>query len=191
VPEDLRPEPGGSWIGSLATRLTLVCTIFAIAFLASLQPRLSHFVAFGVCAGVFFFLLHRDTGFLDRMEQNAETLTHQLPYGTRVSSSLFFPEPFRPQHDHLVDRACIGYCFLVSNYEPPTAKFRVRVSKSGSRLVASTVDESEDMQFGDYDVEAGDLPMKQIYQCDANDLTKLCIRDLQAGETNGRVGYRP
>ena len=140
---------------------------------------------------VFFSMVHRDTGFLDRMEKNAEAITSQLPFGTRVASTVFSPPDFRPQYEHLVDRACIGRCFLYSNYEPSTLKFRVRVNKTGSRLVASTVTESEDLQFGNYDVEDGDLPMKQIYQCDPNDLTKLCIRDLESGERNGRLGYHP
>jgi hypothetical protein len=191
LPEDLRPVPGGSWIGSLATRLTLICTIFAVCFLASLRPKLSHLIGFGACAGIFFYLLYRDTGFLDRMEKNAEAITSQLPFGTRVASTIFSPPDFRPQNQHLVDRACIGHCFLYSNYEPSTLKFRVRVRKEGSQLVASAVDEAEDLQFGNYDVEDGDLPMKQIYQCDPHDLTKLCIRDLESGEKNGRLGYHP
>ncbi len=191
LPEDLRPQPEGSWIGALATRLTLICTIFAVAFLASLQPRIWHLIGFGICAAIFIFMLHRDTGVLDRLEQNAEAITHELPYGTRVSSSVFSPPGFRPQYEHLVDRACIGHCFLYSNYEPSTEKFRVRVEKEGSRLVASRVNESEDLQFGNYDIEDGDLPMKQIYQCDRSDLTRLCVRDLEAGEKNGRLGYRP
>jgi len=32
--------------------------------------------------------------------------------------------------------------------------------------------------------------VKQIYQCDSGNLTKLCIRDLEAGETNGRLRYK-
>jgi hypothetical protein len=40
-------------------------------------------------------------------------------------------------------------------------------------------------------VQDEDLPMKEIYQCDVKDLTKLCIRDLAAGELNGRLGYKP
>ena len=47
------------------------------------------------------------------------------------------------------------------------------------------------MASGQYQVQDEDLPIKQIYQCDANDLTKLCIRDLEAGEINGRIGYKP
>lgn len=191
LPEDLRPQSGGSWIGSLATRLTLVCTIFAAGFLASLRPKVVHFLGFGVCAAIFFLFVHRDTGFLDRLETNAEAITSQLPYGTRVASTVFSPPEFRPRFEHLVDRACIQHCFLYSNYEPSTLKFRVRVVKEGSRIVASAVDEAEDLQFGNYDIEDGDLPMKQIYQCDPSDLTRLCIRDLEAGEKNGRLGYHP
>jgi hypothetical protein len=40
-------------------------------------------------------------------------------------------------------------------------------------------------------VREQDLPMNQIYQFDEKDLSKLCIRDLSAGEENGRLGYRP
>jgi len=35
------------------------------------------------------------------------------------------------------------------------------------------------------------LPMAQIYQCDEHDLTRLCVRQLVAGEANGRIGYHP
>jgi hypothetical protein len=191
LPEDLRPDPEGSWIGGLATRLTLICTIFAACSLASLQPKVLHLVAFAACAAIFFFMLHRDTAILDRMERNVESITRELPYGTRVASTIYAPPGFRTQFEHLVDRACIGHCFLYSNYEPSTLKFRVRVRKEGSPLVASTVDESEDLQSGTYDVEDGDLPLKQIYQCDPSDLTRICIRDLQAGEQNGNLGYHP
>lgn len=191
LPEDLRPDPGGSWIGGLATRLTLLCTIFAGCFLATLRPKLVHFLGSAACAAVFFALLFRDTGFLDRLEENAEEITRQLPYGTRVSGTVFSPPDFRPKYEHVVDRACIGRCFLYSNYEPSTLKFRVRVAKGGSRIVASVVDEAEDLQFGNYDVEDGDLPMKQIYQCDPSELTKLCVRDLHSGEKNGQLGYHP
>jgi hypothetical protein len=47
------------------------------------------------------------------------------------------------------------------------------------------------MASGEYEVDETDLPLKQIYQCDDKDLTRLCIRDLEAGETNGRMGYKP
>jgi hypothetical protein len=58
-------------------------------------------------------------------------------------------------------------------------------------VVTASVDDSEDMQSGTYDVQDEDLPLKQIYQCQASDLTKICIRDLAADEKNGRLGYHP
>ena len=62
--------------------------------------------------------------------------------------------------------------------------------QAGSPVVTANVDDSEDMQSGTYEVQEEDLPLKQIYQCDASDLTRLCVRDLVAEEENGRVGYR-
>ena len=79
---------------------------------------------------------------------------------------------------------------LYSNYEAATKQFRLRV-RDGSPVAVASTDDSEDMQSGSYDVQDEDLPLKQIYQCDATDWTKLCIRDLKAGEKNGAVGIRP
>jgi hypothetical protein len=58
-------------------------------------------------------------------------------------------------------------------------------------VVVASADDSEDMQFGSYEVQEEDLPLKEIYQCDAGDWKKLCIRDLKAGEKNGDGAYRP
>jgi len=90
---------------------------------------------------------------------------------------------------HAVERACIGHCFSYANYEAASGEFRVRVQK-GSPVATSSTDDAEDMASGEYEVGDEDLPMKQIYQCDAGDLTKLCIRELESGETNGRLGLQ-
>jgi hypothetical protein len=105
-------------------------------------------------------------------------------------SSIFAPNDYRTVYLHIPDRACIGHCFLVSNYEPSAKQFRVRV-QDGSPVATASQDDSEDMQSGNYDVQEEDLPLKQIYQCDARDLTRICIRDLAEDEKNGRLGYRP
>jgi hypothetical protein len=47
------------------------------------------------------------------------------------------------------------------------------------------------MQNGRYVVRPEDLPMAQICQCDAADRTKLCLRELKAGDVNGQGCYRP
>ena len=91
----------------------------------------------------------------------------------------------------MVDRACIGRCFSFQNYEPPSRQFRVRVQDGDSPLNTGESDASQEMESGEYTVQPEDLPMAQIYQCDDHDLTLLCIRQLAAGEENGRIGYHP
>jgi hypothetical protein len=190
LPENLHTDPTGGWIGALATRLTLVTAIFGLCWLASIPPQLWHLLAYAALAAVFFTFIYQDTALLNRMEDNTRRLTEQLPFGTRTVSTIFAPNDYRTIYLHIPDRACIGHCWLVSNYEPSTKQFRVRV-QPGSPVATASVDDSEDMQSGTYDVEEEDLPLKQIYQCDARDLTRICIRDLAEDEKNGRLGYHP
>ncbi len=190
LPENLHTDPTGGWIGALVTRLTLVSAIFGFCWLASLPARTWHLLYSTICAAAFFTCIYQDTGFLNRMEASTRRITAKLPFGTRTLSTIFAPNGYRTIYLHIPDRACIGHCFLVSNYEPSTRQFRVRVQQ-GSPVVTASVDDSEDMQSGTYDVQDEDLPLKQIYQCQASDLTKICIRDLAEDEKNGRLGYHP
>src|SRR5216684_41112 len=191
LPENLRPSIYGGWIGLLGSRLTSISAIFGLCVLGLLKPRRWHAVGFGACAIIFFGFLYRDTGWLNRLEANAEKLVSDLPPGTRVMATVWAPPGSRITFiGHAIERACIGHCFNYANYEPASGEFRVRVKK-GSPVATSSTDDAEDMASGEYEVGDDDLPMKQIYQCDSNDLTKLCIRDLEAGEVNGRIGYKP
>jgi len=191
VPENLRPSPEGGWIGLLASRLTTISAIFGLCLLGGIKPRKWHLAGFGICAGVFFVFLYQDTGWLNRLEEHSEELVRKLAPGTRVIVTIEAPEGSRMEFaGHAAERACIEHCFSYGNYEPSSRQFRVRV-REGSPVVTSSADDAQDMASGQYQVQDGDLPIKQIYQCDANDLTKLCIRDLEAGEINGRIGYKP
>lgn len=190
LPENLLPNPTGGWIGALVSRLTLISAIIGLCWLASLPARRWH-LAFSLgTAVVFFVFIYQDTAFLNRMEASADRVTEQLPFGTRAVSTIFAPPDYRTIFLHIPDRACIGHCFLVSNYEPSTSQFRVRVHE-GSPVVTASVDDSQDMQSGIYDVQEEDLPLKQIYQCGGADLAQICIRDLAEDEKNGRIGYHP
>jgi hypothetical protein len=191
LPESLRPSLQGGWIGLLGSRLTSISAIFGLCVLGYLKPRKWHLAGFSICAVVFFALLYQDTGWVNQMEANAEKLVADLPPGTRVIVTIRAPVDSRIAFvSHAVERACIGHCFSYSNYEPSSGEFRVRVQK-GSPVVTSSTDDAEDMASGEYEVDETDLPLKQIYQCDEKDLTRLCIRDLEAGETNGRIAYKP
>jgi hypothetical protein len=135
--------------------------------------------------------LYQDTLVLNRMESGAEHLVSRLPLGTRVIATIWAPPDSRVSFiGHIADRACIGHCFSYANYEPSSGQFRIR-AHPGSPVVSASDDDTEDMQAGMYDVEEEDLPLKEIFQCDEKDLTKLCIRDLASGEKNGRLGYKP
>jgi hypothetical protein len=190
LPENLRPEENAGWIGLLVTRLTLISAIFIFCWLGTLRPRKWHLFALAVCAAVYFTLVYRDTWLAGRLEENAEKITREMSPGTRVIATIFEPPDYRMVTLHVVDRACVGHCFLYSNYEASTRQFRLRV-KEGSPVVVASPEDSEDMQVGSYDVQDEDLPLKEIYQCDAGDWTKLCVRDLKAGEKNGAGGIRP
>ncbi|HTP86280.1 MAG TPA: hypothetical protein VMJ34_05005, partial [Bryobacteraceae bacterium] len=90
---------------------------------------------------------------------------------------------------HILDRACIERCWSYGNYEPSTGLFRVR-AMAGNPYVLSSYDDAVDMENGEYTVQAEDLPVYQVYQCDESG-TKLCLRALAAGEENDRLGVHP
>jgi len=173
------------------SRLTSVTAVLGLCVLGSVKPRLWHLFGLAACACIFFAWSYQDTGTLNDMERQVERMVRDLPYGRRVIETINLREDSRLWFiNHMVDRACIGKCFAYSNYEPPARQFRIRVNQ-GSPIVTDSVEDSEKMEAGYYVVRREDLPMNQIYQCDEKDLSKLCIRELSAGEENGRIGYRP
>jgi hypothetical protein len=187
--------PGAIWlpqyvapVSSISSRLTSLAAILGLCILGSVRPRRWIFAGLAALAVLFFGLQYQDTGALNRMEQRTEALVRGLPYGWRVSYTMYLRDDNRINFRHFVDRACIGHCFAYSNYEPGTGQFRVRISPSGSPLVS---DSGLAMELGEYVVRDSDLPMAQIYQSDEADLTKLAIHELRAGEKNGGLGHHP
>jgi len=59
-----------------------------------------------------------------------------------------------------------------------------------NHYVMSSFDHVPDMEEGSYEVQPEDLPAYQLYQCSSNGL-ELCIRSLNAGEENDRLGIHP
>ena len=118
-------------------------------------------------AVIFFAFLYQDTEKLNRMETHAEALLSKVPAGTRIIPMIFADPDSRIAFIvHLADRACVGRCFIYSNYEPSSKQFRVRVAKSGSWIVSDSAEDANDMQGGSYEIQQSDLPIKQLYQCD-------------------------
>jgi hypothetical protein len=162
-----------------------------LCVLGFMHPKKWHGAGFGVVAVVFLVLLYQATGVLNHMEAQIERLVAGLPAGERVTANIWAPPDSRLGNIlHIADRACIGKCFTFQNYEPATGEFRVR-AREGSPMVSADPDATQQMEAGEYLVRREDLPMAHIYQCDEKDLTRLCLRQLEAGELNGRVGYHP
>jgi hypothetical protein len=191
VPDSLRLPLYPGWIGFLALRLTTLSAALGLCVLGSMRPKRWHTVGFAAIAVLFFAFLYQATGVLNGMEAQIERLVAGLPAGERVTASIWAAPGSRlPNVLHMADRACIGKCFSFQNYEPASGEFRVRV-RQDSPIVSADTHSTEQMESGEYLVKPQDLPMAHIYQCDASDLTRLCLRQLSAGELNGRLGYHP
>jgi hypothetical protein len=181
LPENMRSSLYAGWIGLLVSRLTTITAILGLAVLACLPLRRWMAAGFAVCAAVFFVFVYQDTRTLNELESNAEKITAALPYGTRVVPVVNAPAEWRMQFmAHAVERACIARCFSVSNYEPSSRQFRIRV-REGSPVVTASADEAEDMAAGEYVVQPGDLPLTAIFQCADSEITRLCAAPLTAG----------
>lgn len=187
IPDWIRLPQYAAPVTFLSERLTSITAIFGLCVLGHMRPRVWHLAGSSVLAAVFFAWLYQDSGVLNRMEVQIESLVAQLPPGRRVVKTIWPPGDSRIYFiNHMVDRACIGHCFSYSNYEPSSQQFRIR-ARSGNPIVTDSAEMAAAMDLGRYRVRPEDLPMSEIYQCDANNLTRLCVRDLAAGEENGRV----
>jgi hypothetical protein len=189
LPGGIHFPPPAAALALLTERLTSVSAALASCLLGAMRPRRWHFTGFAIIAAVFFRFLYQDTAKVNRMEQQVVQLVGQLPPNQRVMATILpFPDS-RVRIQHIVDRACIGRCFSYGNYEPSTGLFRVRASPDNP-YVLSDYDLAVDMENGEYTVQPEDLPVYQIYQCSLSG-TELCIRSLEAGEENDRLGVHP
>jgi hypothetical protein len=58
---------------------------------------------------------------------------------------------------------------------------------AGNRYAMDDYEDAVDMEEGHYVVRPADLPAYQVFQCSTTGLD-ICIRPLQAGEENNRLG---
>jgi hypothetical protein len=189
LPDGVRPANQPAALALLTERLTLVSAVLICCLLGAMRPRKWHLIVTAGIAVVFFVFLYQDTSLINRMEAQVEHLVKTLPADQRVLATIRKPDESRVLVQHIVDRACIGHCFSYGNYEPSSAVFQIRAS-FGNPYVISDFDEVASMEAGDYTVQAEDLPAYQIYQC-SGDWTELCIRPLEEGELNDRLGVHP
>ncbi len=123
------------------------------------------------------------------METQAEYYERIPPPGQRILATISPFNGSRVVMRHIADRACIGYCFSYGDYEPSSKQFRVRAN-SGNPFVVADAEDLAAIGSGDYVVQAKDVPISQIYQCNLN-MTELCIRGLAPGEKDGGLVVNP
>ena len=189
APGGVHFPPPTAALALLPERLTSISAVLICCVLGIMQPRRWHLAASGVIAAIFFGLVYRDTAAVLRMEQQVVQLVSQLPPNQRVMGTILRPPESRVLIQHILDRACIGRCWSYGNYEASTGLFRVHAAP-GNPYVLGSYDDAVDMENGEYTVQSEDLPVYQVYQCDESG-TKLCIRALEAGEENDRLGVHP
>jgi hypothetical protein len=189
LPGGIHFPPPTATLALLTERLTSVSAVLLCCLLGAMQPRKWHLAVTGAIAAIFFAFVYQDTAKVNRMEQQVVRLVSQLPPNQRVMGTIEKPDDSRVLLQHILDRACIGRCFSYGNYEPSTGLFRVRASP-GNPYVLSSYDDAVDMENGEYVVQPEDLPVYQVYQCGPAG-SELCIRSLQAGEENDRLGVHP
>ncbi len=123
------------------------------------------------------------------MEAAVEKLVRTVPRDSRVLGTI---QPFPDSRiliQHMLDRACIGYCFSYGNYEAASQQFLVRANEGNPYLMTYFGDTS-DMEDGAYEVPPEILPAWQVYQCNENG-DDLCIAAVRAGQMNDELGQHP
>jgi hypothetical protein len=176
-------------IALLTERLTSLSAVLLCCLLGAMQPSKWHLAGLAAIAVVFFAFVCQDTGKINQMENDVARLVRTLPPHQRVMGTILAPADSRVSIQHILDRACIGYCFSYGNYEPGCKMFRVR-AMPGNPYVLSDYALAVDMEDGDYTVQRADLPVYQVYQCGEQG-TELCIHALEAGEENDDFGVHP
>lgn len=182
----------------LTDRLTSVSVVLLICLAAEARPRKWHLVAGAGLAAVFFSFVYQDSGRLNRMEAEVARLVRTLPPGRRVMGTILPPADSRVTIQHILDRACIGYCYSYSNYEPGSKMFRVR-AVPGNPYVVANYNLAIEMERGTYVVRLSDLPVWEVYECGPTGVAissvnlsdaRFCMVAVRAGEPNMPNGAR-
>jgi hypothetical protein len=186
LPTDIRLPQYAAPLEFLTERLTSVSAIFACCLLATLKPRKWHLAWTALIAGVFFLFLYRDTAALSGMEDHFAKIVRTIPPGQRVIANISWQgQGSRVERQHIVDRACIEWCFSYGNYEPSTAQFRIRARPDNPYVIDDAASIAP-VAAGKYVVQRRDLPLYEIYSCDSS-TNVLCVHELTAGEINGSI----
>lgn len=172
-------------IGFITARLSLGAALMLCATLAAVPARGFERVALIAVAILFFSFLYADDRALNHLEDTLDASLSQLPRGQRVVTRLASPSLRSLCLYHQLDRACIGRCFSYANYEASSERFLVR-AHPGNGIVLADYADADAVANGTYLVQPRDVPLYLVYWCGSDALT-VCSRQLQVGETIGKV----
>jgi hypothetical protein len=156
---------------AIPARLSLVAAILGCCVFASVPEKSWMRAVVVATALAYFALLYQDIHDINGIEEKVDRLVAQIPAGQRVISRLGYPPSYRIRVNP-VPRACIGRCFVFSNYEVLSGQFRVR-AEPGNSFSQWSDKESPEAQFF---AASRDLPIYEIYSCG----TDVCLRKLIA-----------
>lgn len=166
-------------ISFISSRFTLAIAVLGCGALGALRTRVLLVVLSSGVALAYFTFVYQDAANTYAMEAQAESLIARVPQNSRILTTIFPFRGFRVFVHHVADRACIGHCFNIDNYEPASAAFRLR-AQTDNRIVVSNMRDANHMMLGDYIVRSEDLPLWQIFQCGPTEID-LCLRPLHPG----------
>ena len=187
IPADIAFTQFESPFDFVSLRLSLAAGVMLGAFLVDVQPKNYEKLVLSLSALIFYGLVFRDAGKLNRMEDQVDAALTQVPANSRVIGLLRTPSIDFSPGEHQLDRACIGRCFSYANYEPSTGQFRVRAAP-GNPIVMTDYADVYAVELGRYRVQAADLPVFLIYLC-GPDGQQVCSRELHEGEAIGRFAH--
>jgi hypothetical protein len=135
---------------------------------------------FSALAAIYFIFLYLDARALNGADRELTSLVHQLPRGQRVVASVTDKGARLNGLDHVLDWACIGWCFDYGNYEPSSLQFRVQAT--GPNEVVTPVNRTSLLiKLHTHVVTREEAPLYSVCPSEAPG-RRFSLRKLEAGD---------
>lgn len=126
------------------------------------QPTRVQFAVMALLATAAFSVMYGEARAFSQVEQQLVRAVRMLPAGTRVWANIVSPDTRTPLALHLLERACIGHCFNVNNYELLARHFRLR-ARTDSPIAITDPAVVADLQRNGYRIQQRDLPLALVH----------------------------
>jgi hypothetical protein len=159
-PMGLLPERASAFTAAV------LCCVLAIYIRRAWQTGV-----LSILVVAFFVLYYQDTTQLNNTEMLMERVVRELPAGSRIVTGIELSGS-RVLSGHMLDRACIGYCYSYANYEIGSQQFRIK-GIPGNGIITTSYDDSLSLQSGDYVPSQSDPPLYELTRCETRN--GLCV----------------